>query len=137
MTIFDITTHLDFYNMLVDDFDDFMHEQHSARRAFHCILEAYHLREWVWHDCIEDDQSLKDKLRITNEPDFNRLINQHCPWFNCVKALTNGSKHFQDQAPEFEAYRVAASPFSFGVLARAMGKAHGEGPFAMCRDRCR
>jgi hypothetical protein len=28
--IVDIQTHLDFYNMLVDDFDDFMREQHST-----------------------------------------------------------------------------------------------------------
>jgi len=43
VTIFDIRTHLDFYDMLVEDFDDFMREQHSARRAFHCILESVSL----------------------------------------------------------------------------------------------
>lgn len=37
MPIFDVQTHIDFYNMFVDDFDDFMREQYSARRAFHCV----------------------------------------------------------------------------------------------------
>jgi len=65
-----------FYNMLVDDFDDYMREQHSARRAFHCILEAYHLREWVWHGHIENNQAVKDELKITNEAEFNALVNR-------------------------------------------------------------
>jgi hypothetical protein len=33
MPIFAIRTHLEFYKLLVDDFDDLMWEQHSARRA--------------------------------------------------------------------------------------------------------
>jgi hypothetical protein len=63
MPVFDVQTHIDFYNMLVDDFDDFMLEQHSARRAFHCVLEIYHLREWIWHDSIEHNEALKDALK--------------------------------------------------------------------------
>jgi hypothetical protein len=46
--------------MFVDDFDNLMREQYSARRA------AYHLREWVWHDLIENNQKLKDGLKITS-----------------------------------------------------------------------
>jgi hypothetical protein len=116
MPIFDIQTHIEFYNMLVDDFDDWMREQHSTRRAFHCILEAYHLREWVWHDLIENNQKLKDALKITNEADFNSLVNRQCVWFPYLKNLTNGSKHFAGREQGFEAYRVAAAPASFDVL---------------------
>lgn len=43
MPILDIQTHLQFYEMFVDDFDNLMREQYSARRAFHSIMEAYHL----------------------------------------------------------------------------------------------
>jgi hypothetical protein len=128
MTIFEIRTHLEFYDMLVDDFDDFMRERHSTRRAFHCILEAYHLREWVWHDRIEADQTLRNTLRIAKEDDFNKLVNQHCPWFGYLRILTNGSKHFEEREPGFEAYRVAAAPFSFGVLGAGFGEGAWDGP---------
>lgn len=30
-------------SMFVDDFDDFMVEPHSARRAVHCAITAHHL----------------------------------------------------------------------------------------------
>jgi hypothetical protein len=52
--------------MFVDDFDNLMREQYSARHAFHSIMEAYHLRERVWHDLIENNQKLKDGLKITS-----------------------------------------------------------------------
>jgi len=128
VTIFDIRTHLDFYDMLVEDFDDFMREQHSARRAFHCILEAYHLREWVWHDRIENDQPLRDKLKLGSEADFNGLVNRCCPWFGYLRALTNGTKHFEDRAQGFEAYRVAAAPFSLDILGAGLGEGAWDGP---------
>jgi len=35
----------DFYAILVEDFDDFMAERHSIRRAWHCAITAYHLHE--------------------------------------------------------------------------------------------
>jgi len=40
-----------------------MREQYSARRAFHCILEACHLREWVWHTL-----DLRSDLRFATRP---------------------------------------------------------------------
>jgi len=30
-------------SMFMDDFDDFMVERHSARRAVHCAITAHHL----------------------------------------------------------------------------------------------
>ncbi len=43
--MFDVQTAEDFYGVLVADFDDFMAEPHSARRALHCAITAYHLYE--------------------------------------------------------------------------------------------
>ena len=59
--MFDLTTSRDFYAMVVADFDDYMAEPHSARRALHCALSAYHLREWVWHDWIEQNPAIRDR----------------------------------------------------------------------------
>lgn len=128
MPVFDVQTHIDFYNMLVDDFDDFMREQHSARRAFHCVLEIYHLREWIWHDLLEHNEALKDALKIKVESDFNRLVNQTYPWFPYLRDITNGSKHFDASKRGYEVYRVAAAPFSFGVLGAGWGEGAWGGP---------
>ncbi|QDF39106.1 hypothetical protein FJN17_16970 [Bradyrhizobium symbiodeficiens] len=128
MPIFDIQTHLQFYEMLVDDFDDLMRERHSARRAFHCIMEAYHLREWVWHDLVENNQKLKDALNITSENDFNSLINRRCIWFPYFRAITNGSKHFETRETGFDAFKVEAAPFSLDVLDAGFGEGVWHGP---------
>ncbi|MHB0773782.1 hypothetical protein ACYCVF_35495 [Bradyrhizobium sp. 1.29L] len=128
MPIFDIQTHLQFYDMLVDDFDDLMREQHSARRAFHCIMEAYHLREWVWHDLIENNQKLKDALKITSESDFNGLINRSCIWFPYFRAITNGSKHFEMHETGVEAFKVEAAPFSLDTLGAGFDAGAWNGP---------
>ena len=50
--MFDLVAAHDFYAMLVEDFDDFMAEPHSARRAVHCAITANDLLDWVWHDQI-------------------------------------------------------------------------------------
>jgi len=128
MPVIDVRTHLDFYNMLVDDFDDYMREQHSTRRAFHCILEAHHLREWVWHDFIENNQALKDALKITIEEDFNKLVDRQCIWFPILTKLTNGGKHYEERTKDFEAYRVAAAPFSLDVLGAGLDQGAWDGP---------
>lgn len=128
MPIFDIRNHIEFYDMLVDDFDDLMREQHSARRAFHCILEAYHLREWIWHGLVENDPLLKEKLIVTNEKEFNTLIDRRFLWFPYLKDLTNGSKHFEERARGFEVYRVAAAPFSFEFWDAGSGQGAWDGP---------
>jgi hypothetical protein len=39
--MFDIATCTDFYSMLVQDFDDYMSETHSARKALNCAIAAY------------------------------------------------------------------------------------------------
>jgi hypothetical protein len=111
--MFDIVTYTDFYEMLVDDFDDFMREQHSSRRAFHCILEAYHLREWVWHDWIENDDAAQAALGVRSEAEFNALLNRSCVWLPFFRAMVNGTKHFEAREMPFEAFRVAAMPFAF------------------------
>ena len=58
----------------------------------------------------------KNELKITNEAEFNGLVNRTFPWFLHLRELTNGSKHFEAREHGFEAYRVAAAPASFDVL---------------------
>ena len=60
--MFDLVTAHDFYAMLVQDFDDYMAEPHSARRAVHCAIAAHHLCDWVWHDKVDCSPALRTQL---------------------------------------------------------------------------
>jgi hypothetical protein len=111
--VFDITTSGDFYAMLVQDFDDFMAEQHSSRRALHCAITAYHLGQWVWRDWLKDDHVVKKVLGISSENSFYNWINQTCVWFAPVRDLTNGTKHF-NQNQSFGTIRIHGGPLGLG-----------------------
>jgi hypothetical protein len=60
----DLVTAHDFYAMLVEDFDDFMAEPHSARKAVHCFITAHHLVDLVWHDQIASKADLRTRLGV-------------------------------------------------------------------------
>ena len=113
--MFDITTSHDFYTMLVEDFDDYMAEPHSTRRALHCVIAAYHLREWVWRDWLEKDLEIQKELGVRDKEAFDSWVNRKCVWFQNIRDLANGTKHFlPDQG--FETMRVLAAPFAFDQL---------------------
>ncbi len=131
--MFDVQSAEDFYAMLVADFDDFMAEPHSARRALHCAITAYHLYEWVWADWLKADHALWARLGIRDRPSFLDWIHGHCVWFAGVQDLANGAKHFvRDQG--FETMRVGgygegpfrAGPYGQGYLLIDYGEGAGE-----------
>jgi hypothetical protein len=92
--MFDIKTVDDFYAVLVADFDDFMDEPASARRALHCVITDYHLHEWVWGDWLKRDIETRKALGIRNKESFLAWIDRACVWFASVQNLANGTKHF-------------------------------------------
>lgn len=92
--MFDPLSCRDFYAMLVEDFDDFMAAPHSARRAWHCAITAYHLHEWVWGDWLKRNQPMRDALRVNSRTDFLNWIERHCVWFLFIQQLATGAKHF-------------------------------------------
>ncbi len=125
--MFDISTYTDFYAMLVQDFDEYMNETHSARRALHCAITAYHLREWIWNDWLDHDLSAQNAIGIRNEQAFNKWINDSCVWFRILRHLVNGTKHFTDRHT-FETMRVCAAPFAFGQVTAGFGEGAWDGP---------
>ncbi|MHC2791215.1 hypothetical protein ACVINZ_000227 [Mesorhizobium jarvisii] len=133
--MFDIVTATDFYTVLVQDFDDFMDEPHSARRALHCAITAFHLHEWVWGEWLSKDKTARDAMGIsTRDKDhFLQWVDRHCPWFRGVQDLANGTKHFaRDKG--FDTIRVGGfgegpfgqGPFGKGYLLIDWGEASGE-----------
>jgi hypothetical protein len=131
--MFDLRTARDFYVMLVEDFDDFMSEPHSARRALHCAITAYHLRESVWHDWIERDAVMLDTLCICDQGSFNAWVNRTCIWFPIVRELTNGAKHFERDR-NFETMVVRAAPFGLDVLGAGLDEGSFDGPIPVAKS---
>jgi hypothetical protein len=132
--MFDIVTATDFYSMLVEDFDDFVGEPHSARRALHCAISAYHLHEWVWGDWLAGDKAARDVLGIDarSRDQFLKWIDRHCVWFRSIQDLANGTKHFsRDRGMETIAVRgfseggFGLGPYGKGYLVLDFGEAAG------------
>ncbi|MBZ5510516.1 MAG: hypothetical protein LAN70_05025 [Acidobacteriia bacterium] len=103
--MFDISSSQDFYAMLVQDFDEFIEDQQSSRRAIHCAITAYHLHEWVWGDWLGTDYLTRKALSIRDKESFLAWIDKACPWFSSIQALANGSKHFI-RKPGFDTQKI-------------------------------
>ncbi|MBS4001764.1 MAG: hypothetical protein KGZ91_00165 [Afipia sp.] len=92
--MFDIINSRDFYQKLLEEFDDYMANQASARHAMNCAITAHHLAEWVWGDFLKGDEVLKAKLGIRSRDDFLHWIDNQSVWYGVVQNISNGSKHF-------------------------------------------
>jgi hypothetical protein len=98
--MFDINNSREFYQKLLEDFDDYMHHLDSARHAMNCAITAHHMADWVWGDFIKGDAALKAKLGLKDKDDFMRWIDSQTVWYGVVQGLSNGSKHFIRKAAE-------------------------------------
>jgi hypothetical protein len=125
--MFDLRTSRDFYVMLIEDFDDFMADPHSARRALHCAITAYHLHEWVWGDWLKSDSGVKQTLHIGDLKSFRVWLDSAYPWFSTVQNMTNGTKHFT-RGEGFQTLVVRAPPFCLDIVGAGLGKGALGGP---------
>jgi hypothetical protein len=97
--MFDINNSRDFYQKLLEDFDDFMGHQDSARHGMNCAITAHHMADWVWVDFLKTDAALRMKMGIKNRSDFKSWIDSQSVWYAMVQDISNGSKHFlRDQS---------------------------------------
>src|SRR5262249_43940727 len=119
--MFDIATSTDLYAALVQDFNEYMDETHSSRKALHCAITAYHLREWIWHDWLEHDPAARSAIEVQDESSFNGWVNSCCVWFRILRELVNGTKHFEEKQG-FETFRVMAAPFAWGQVSAGWGE---------------
>lgn len=126
--MFDVVSARDYYLTLIEDFDDFVDEPHSARRALHCAISAYHLHEWVWSDWLKNDAQVRNKLGIRkNKDEFVGWICRANVWFPYIQAIANGSKHM-GRTDSFEAVKVVAAPFAFDQPTAGFDQGAWDGP---------
>jgi hypothetical protein len=63
------------------------------------LRDAYHIREWIWHDRLEHDAALQAVVMgaAGTEESWNGWVNQQFPDFPVIRELCNGSKHFESR----------------------------------------
>ncbi len=94
--MFGISTPLQFYQKLVQEFDDFCEAPSSARHGMNFVITAYHLHEWVWKGFLKNDPAKRQALGISKSIDaFKAWLDGKSIWYAQMQALANGSKHFQ------------------------------------------
>jgi hypothetical protein len=95
--MFGIATPLQFYQKLVQEFDDFCENPGSARHAMNFVITAYHLHEWVWKGFLKNDAAKRQELGIAKDIGaFKVWLDNRSIWYAQMQNLANGSKHFQD-----------------------------------------
>jgi hypothetical protein len=126
--MFDINNSRDFYQKLLEDFDDFMDHMDSARHGMNCAITAHHMADWVWVDFLKGDVALRAELGIKDKEGFMRWIDAHSVWYGIAQSISNGSKHFlRDQAigtariDGFGAGPFGVGPFGIGYLLVDLG----------------
>jgi hypothetical protein len=95
--VFGINTPLQFFQKLLQEFDDCFDHPGSARHAMNFVITAHHLAEWVWKGFLKDDEAKQKQLGITkkNLHAYRAWLETQSIWVAQMQALANGSKHFQ------------------------------------------
>ena len=75
-------------------------DRSNSFAAINTLRDAYHLREWIWHDRLENDAALQTAIMGApgDESAWNFWVKRQFPEFEIVRELCNGSKHFTDRA---------------------------------------
>jgi len=105
--MFQIKGFADYYAMLVEDFDEYMREIHSSRKAIHCAITANHMKDWVWNDWLATDEATKTKLNVKNKAEFYKLLGTNI-WYSILRDLAEGAKHFADA--KYDTQLVTGAP---------------------------
>lgn len=95
--MFGITTALQLYEKLVQEFDDFCENPSSARHAMNFVITAHHMSDWVWVGFLNKDVAQKRLLGLAKENihGFRKWLYGQSIWLAQMQPLANGSKHFQ------------------------------------------
>lgn len=85
---------------LDQEFHVLTQDRSNSYAAIDALRDACHLREWIWHDRLEQDPALQVAIMGASGTDaaWNTWVNQAFPDFPIIRKLCNGSKHFTDQA---------------------------------------
>jgi len=107
--MFDISNSRDFYQKLVDEYEDLLKDPTSGCAAINCATTSYHMAEWVWGDWLKANSAARIRLgNLIRIEDFKNWLDDESLYFNAMQAIANGSKHFDkkkfDQTQRIEGW---------------------------------
>ena len=80
---FEIKTTNDLFNILLEDYKEYLENRISSRHALHCAIISWHIYEWANKE-FEPELS-GDK--------YKEMILNRCPSLEIMRTLANGTKH--------------------------------------------
>jgi hypothetical protein len=92
--IFDLTTAEHMLAKLRLEVEAFKADE-TARHAVNAMWTGYHLIEWSWNDRLRNDAHLQERVGARNENELRAKVRTEHPQIEVVRALANGSKHFE------------------------------------------
>jgi hypothetical protein len=88
------------------DFQEFMAEKGSLRKAWHCAGSLFHLHDWVYQAQAKAIKAKfkfindkKQKQRVSNASHFANSLGQAHADFELIRGIANASKHFVLRTP--------------------------------------
>jgi hypothetical protein len=86
---FNIKISIDFFNKLLEDYNEFLSDEISSRIALNCAMTAWHLTDWIYNEFNNMFHNQFPTL-----PLFQQDIKRQCPSLQIMHDLANGSKHY-------------------------------------------
>ena len=97
--IFDLTTADHMLAKLRFEVEAFKADE-TARHAVNAIWTGYHMIEWIWNERLSADVVLQRRVGVHTEDDLRAKVRTEHPPLKLIRALANGSKHFERDAKD-------------------------------------
>ena len=99
---FEIRNSKDFFNKLLEEYNDFDKQHLNPRFAMNCAITSWHLTDWTYLEYYQDDSRFQDSESndkngnikfISGLLKYQQFIIKQCPDLEYMRLITNGIKH--------------------------------------------
>jgi len=99
---FEIKNSSDFFNKLIQEYEDFDKQHLNPRHAINCAITSWHLTDWTYHEFYKTDDRFQDYekadkkgsvKRISSLTSYQQFTLKQCGELEYMKLIANGSKH--------------------------------------------
>src|SRR4051794_35269273 len=94
---FDLTKPSHLLEKLAHEMAKFGADLNDSYTAINALRDAYHLREWVWHNRLQPDPALQTEImgKAGDTDNWNSWVYQQFSGFLIVRDLCRGLKHLE------------------------------------------
>src|SRR3989337_2749447 len=88
---YDIKTCVDYFRKLLDEREDFLKRQSSARHGINYVITAWQLHDWVF----AEKQKYSFMSQFAKKKDFQKYLHDNWVGFQNLHDLADGAKHYE------------------------------------------